>query len=185
MARARQASEDAELAAEQTYFDEALECRERQREGLSQAPTAAPHKGPAAGLKRLADEAISSLRPPDEAVAFGRFDYESDESWYVGYNAIWSEGGTSLSLTGKRPWLLLISKRVMRPRSTYGSAARSNAMETRFLALTMSSFWNSLQKWQGFLPSRRWMTRSIRACTSPAPAKCKTSSRRSRPRSSR
>jgi hypothetical protein len=53
-----------ELAAEQTYFDEALECRERQREGLSQAPTAAPHKGAAAVLKRFADEAISSLAHP-------------------------------------------------------------------------------------------------------------------------
>ena len=91
MVRATPSSKEAELANEQAYFDRALECRERQRDSLRHAPAAAPHKGAAAALKRIADDAIDGLRPPNEAVAFGRFDTESNESRYVGYNAVWSD----------------------------------------------------------------------------------------------
>ena len=86
-----QSSREGVLAAEQVYFDRAYERRERQREGLRQAPSAGVHKGAISMIKKTTDRALEKLRGPSEAVAFGRFDKDSGEIRYIGYNAIWDE----------------------------------------------------------------------------------------------
>jgi len=80
-----------ELAAEQAYFDAALEFRERLRHSLVAAPEAAAHPRNAAFVKDAATRASQGLGRPDEAVAFGRIDDEDGEYLYVGVNAIWND----------------------------------------------------------------------------------------------
>ena len=76
-----------QIADEQKYFDHAAEWRERSRETLIAAleNTAGPKD--AAGMKRKIDEILAKLGGPDEAVAIGRFDTES-ETLYVGKRRI-------------------------------------------------------------------------------------------------
>jgi len=86
---------DPERKAEQLYFDAALEHRERRREHIGYLPEAAAHKGAAQGLARIAKDAARELRGPEEAVAFGRVDFEAPQdslgTLYIGHNAIWDE----------------------------------------------------------------------------------------------
>lgn len=92
-----------ELIAEQAYFDEALEHRERFRHGLERAPSAAVHRGAAAGIYTSVQDALSHLRGPEEAVAFGRMDTEDAETFYVGYNAIWNNDRDILVVNWQAP----------------------------------------------------------------------------------
>lgn len=86
---------DIERKTEQLYFDASLEHRERRREHLGDLPAAGLHKGAAEGLRHIAKAAKRQLRGPEDAVAFGRIDFEENgepgDTFYIGHNAIWDE----------------------------------------------------------------------------------------------
>ncbi|MDP9465637.1 MAG: AAA family ATPase [Actinomycetota bacterium] len=86
---------DIERKAEQLYFDSALEHRERRREHLGDLPGAGIHKGAVEGLRHISEETKRQLRGPEDAVAFGRIDFEGNgkpgDTFYIGHNAIWDE----------------------------------------------------------------------------------------------
>lgn len=92
-----------QIAAEQSYFDEALEHREKSRATLRKAPSAAVHKGAASAIRGEVENALSRLGKPDDGVAFGRFDTEAGEAWYVGYNAIHNETRDVLVVNWRAP----------------------------------------------------------------------------------
>lgn len=77
-----------EIQAEQAYFDEVAEARERMRAATGAAPEAAAHPGAATGLRKQADRDLASLGGPDDAVAVGRFDPDGAAPMYVGVHAI-------------------------------------------------------------------------------------------------
>lgn len=82
-----------ELQLEQDFFDHAWDLRERFRQNMQQAPTATAHPRAAAHARENAARVSEQLGPPDEAVAFGRLDYDSEltDKIYVGRYAIWDE----------------------------------------------------------------------------------------------
>jgi DNA helicase IV len=86
---------DIERKAEQLYFDAALEHRERRREHLGDLPSAGIHKGAVEGLRHISEETKRQLRGPEDAIAFGRIDFdgngEAGDTFYIGHNAIWDE----------------------------------------------------------------------------------------------
>jgi DNA helicase IV len=95
---------ESELKFEQKYFDKALDCRERARATLGSAPSKAPTKGAAANLRKIVERELERLRPPEEAVAFSRFDTNSDTAAvYVGYNAIWDDDRDLLVINWQAP----------------------------------------------------------------------------------
>jgi DNA helicase IV len=99
-------TKDVERRAEQLYFDGALGHRERRRDHFKDLPTAAAHKGAAQGLLLIAQETARQLRGPEEAVAFGRIDFEDRgegvETFYVGHNAIWDEDTSDILVVNWR-----------------------------------------------------------------------------------
>jgi DNA helicase IV len=87
---------DLELAAEQAYFDHALDRRELQRSKLAHVPEGAANPKAAVHLREAATSYMSKMRPPEDAVAFGRIDHDDAETWYIGYNAIKDADGARL-----------------------------------------------------------------------------------------
>ena len=98
----RSVEHEREVEVEQRYFDHAVECRERSRSNLGSAPDAGVHRGAAEGLRVFVEERLRQLRPPEEAAAFGRIDYDEDVI-YVGYNAIWDEQADVLVANWQAP----------------------------------------------------------------------------------
>jgi DNA helicase IV len=91
-----------QIADEQKYFDHAAECRERSRETLIAALENAAGPKDAAGMKRKIDEILAKLGGPDEAVAIGRFDTES-QTLYVGKRRISDYDGEGLVISWQAP----------------------------------------------------------------------------------
>ena len=89
-----------DVSAEQSYFDHALEQRERSRAQLDRAPEMAGD--PAAAAELRARLGSVSLADPDEGVAFGRIDRHG-ESLYIGKNAIWDEQNDLLVINWQAP----------------------------------------------------------------------------------
>ena len=87
------ASDSKELQLEQEFFDHAFDLRERFRQVVQQAPEAAAHPRAAAHARENAARVSEQLGPPDEAVAFGRLDFNSEltDTIYVGRYAVWDE----------------------------------------------------------------------------------------------
>ncbi|MFF0313924.1 HelD family protein [Micromonospora sp. NPDC005252] len=96
-------SRAAEIAAEQAYFDAAAAHRNRRRDDLRHLPSAAAHSGAAAHLRRYADAAQRALGATDEAVAFGRVDAETGDTWYVGRHLIRDAEGEVLVVNWQAP----------------------------------------------------------------------------------
>lgn len=95
---------ETELSDEQKYFDAAWDERERVRENLRAAPGAAA--GPRAGareVKKAIDARLAAMPDSDEAVAFGRIDFEDDECLYLGRHAILTEDRDLLVIEWQRP----------------------------------------------------------------------------------
>jgi len=80
-------SRASEIAQEQSYFDVALEYREQARHQLGDVASAAASPKDAVSLRAGSDRCLSTFRGPEEAVAFGRIDSES-EPLYIGYQLI-------------------------------------------------------------------------------------------------
>lgn len=92
------------LAEEQAYFDVAEEARERFRQSLEHAPSAAAHAQMAHHLRRHAERARLTLGEPGEAVALGRLDFDGDDRpLYVGLHAVWDEDHEPLVVNWKAP----------------------------------------------------------------------------------
>lgn len=79
-----------ELAAEQEFFDYALEQRDRLRETLANAPDNTANPKDAVGWRRGIEGLLEA--PPDDQAAIGSFDEDGGERIYVGREAIWDEG---------------------------------------------------------------------------------------------
>jgi DNA helicase IV len=95
---------ETELSDEQKYFDAAWDERERMRENLRSAPGAAA--GPRAGageVKKAIDARLAAMPGPEEAVAFGRIDFEDDDCLYLGKHAILTEDRDLLVIEWQRP----------------------------------------------------------------------------------
>jgi DNA helicase IV len=90
-------------AEEQAYFDRAYDQRERMRARLDTLPEAAAHGGAADKLREFAEHAGRAMRAPGSAVAFGRMDTDQDETWYVGYHAIWDDQSDILVVNWQAP----------------------------------------------------------------------------------
>jgi DNA helicase IV len=89
-----------DVSAEQSYFDHALEQRERARAQLDRAPDMAGDPTAAAELRaRLGSVGLAD---PDEGVAFGRIDRHG-ENLYIGKNAIWDENNDLLVINWQAP----------------------------------------------------------------------------------
>lgn len=94
-----------ELAAEQTYFDEAAEEREKKRATLLSAPAQAA--GPiaaASAVRRGAQKVLAELGDPDDAVAFGRFDTQDGEKVYIGKHLITNDARDALVINWQAPY---------------------------------------------------------------------------------
>ncbi|MBB5867578.1 DNA helicase IV [Allocatelliglobosispora scoriae] len=96
-------SKAGELAREQAYFDLAHKQREQSRAALDEATRAAAHGGAAAGIRRDASALQSQLGSPGDQVAFGRFDHEDGERWYVGSHLILDDEKNVLVINWKLP----------------------------------------------------------------------------------
>ena len=95
---------ETELSDEQKHFDAAWDERERMRENLRSAPGAAA--GPRAGareVKKAIDARLAAMSGPEEAVAFGRIDFDNDECLYLGKHAILTEERDLLVIEWQRP----------------------------------------------------------------------------------
>lgn len=90
-------------AEEQSYFDTAYESRERMRRHLDDISGAGANPGAAAHLRRYAEQAKKAMRDPGSAVAFGRIDTADDDTWYVGYSAIWDAQSEILVVNWQAP----------------------------------------------------------------------------------
>ncbi len=97
------ASREADIAAEQKYFDTAAERRDQRRDHLARLPSAAAHATAAAHLRRYADAAGRALGAADEAVAFGRIDDEAGAIRYVGRHLIRDADGEVLVVNWQAP----------------------------------------------------------------------------------
>jgi DNA helicase IV len=94
-------SKSAELAEEQAYFDRAQKHRERHQAELGNAPSAAANSGAARWLRSWVRKKRAAGR--DEAVAFGRIDCESQETFYLGREIITDEDRDILVLNWQAP----------------------------------------------------------------------------------
>ena len=90
-----------ELAAEQEFFDYALEQRDRLRETLQNAPENTANPKDAVGWRKGIDGLLEA--PPDDQAAIGSFDLEGGERTYVGREAIWDEDNDVLVVNWQRP----------------------------------------------------------------------------------
>lgn len=77
-----------ELAREQAYFDAAAKQVVQKLATLDNLAAAAAHPGAAVHLKRYAQAAAEAIGPTGTAVAFGRIDAESGETWYIGRHLV-------------------------------------------------------------------------------------------------
>lgn len=77
-----------ELEREQAHFDLAREQRELSREKLKSQPGAAAHAGAAQRIRKDAQARLAEMDSPDSAVAFGRFDTDDGEVFYLGRHSI-------------------------------------------------------------------------------------------------
>ncbi len=76
-----------ELAAEQSYFDHARDVREAKRHSMD-APVSGASNKDSALITRDRRGRAASMRPPEEAPAFGRVDLDDGETYYIGYESI-------------------------------------------------------------------------------------------------
>jgi DNA helicase IV len=90
-------------AQEQAYFDRAYDAREAMRDRLGGLADAAAHPAAAAELRDFAEHAGRAMRGPGSPVAFGRMDTDEDETWYVGYHAIWDDRHDVLVVNWQAP----------------------------------------------------------------------------------
>jgi DNA helicase IV len=91
------------LTEEQSYFDLAHRHRERRRSELADAPSAAAHSGAAARLRGWVRTRKETVRPSDDAVAFGRIDPESGQALYIGHEVITDEQREVLVVNWRSP----------------------------------------------------------------------------------
>jgi DNA helicase IV len=89
-----------DVIAEQSYFDTALEHRERARAQLDRAPDLSTDPTTAAELRQRLG--AMGLADPDEGVAFGRID-RNGERLYIGKNAIWDDSSELLVINWQAP----------------------------------------------------------------------------------
>lgn len=92
-----------ELAAEQRYFDHAWERREHYRDAVQRSDEGGANDKARWALRTKAVTTLNSLKGPDEGVAFGRFDTEEAETWYLGYNAVWDDNADVLVVNWQAP----------------------------------------------------------------------------------
>ncbi|GGM42125.1 HelD family protein [Dactylosporangium sucinum] len=96
-------SKAAELAAEQQHFDLARKHRERMRTELGEAPDAAANAGTGRRLALFRRGRKEAMGQPDQEVAFGRIDQESDETFYVGRETIFDDQRQVLVVNWQTP----------------------------------------------------------------------------------
>lgn len=93
----------AELNAEQEYFDQAWEAREASRAILAEAGAAAGGaRKSAAQIAKVAKETIEKLGAPEDEVAFGRIDRDGD-ALYLGTRAISNDDRDLLVISWQAP----------------------------------------------------------------------------------
>lgn len=92
-----------ELLREQAYFDVAAEQRAKTLEKLDQIPEGAAHPGAAVKARRWAEQQQESYGKVDDPVAFGRGDFEGNETFYIGRQAIWDDEFELLVVNWKVP----------------------------------------------------------------------------------
>ncbi|MEV6931822.1 UvrD-helicase domain-containing protein [Dactylosporangium sp. NPDC051485] len=96
-------SKSAEIAAEQEHFDLARKHRERLRTELGEAPDAATNAGAGRWLAGFRRGRRDGLAPPEQEVAFGRVDQDSDERYYIGRETILDDQRQVLVVNWKTP----------------------------------------------------------------------------------
>jgi DNA helicase IV len=92
-----------EIEAEQVYFDDAREHRERMRELTERAPESAGHVGAAVGIRKQADAELRRMAPPGEAAAFGRIDHDNGDVFYIGKDAVFGDRSEVLVVNWQAP----------------------------------------------------------------------------------
>lgn len=97
--------EHPELPSEQAYFDRALDARERARQRAqdhhSYDAVSNPKQGAAFNVHK--NSYAGSFGPVEEAVAYGRFDTDEGDCFYIGRRAIFGETGEPLVVSWKAP----------------------------------------------------------------------------------
>lgn len=81
-----------EIAEEQKYFDHAADRRRLMREEAGGLGPGGAHHAANAALKQHGKQQQRALGSDDEPVAFGRFDLEGDETFYIGKHLITEPG---------------------------------------------------------------------------------------------
>lgn len=85
-------SRTATIMSEQTYLDGALECRERQREALTNVSSAsAGNRAATAELHRAGLKRLEAFADRDDPAAIGRLDLEDGSTFYIGKQLINSD----------------------------------------------------------------------------------------------
>ncbi|SVB80443.1 uncharacterized protein METZ01_LOCUS233297, partial [marine metagenome] len=92
-----------ELLQEQAYFDVAAEQRVKTLEKLDQLPEGAAHTGAATKARLWAQVQKESYGNVDDPIAFGRVDFEGNETLYIGRHAIWDDELELLVVNWKVP----------------------------------------------------------------------------------
>ncbi|GLY19415.1 ATP-binding domain-containing protein [Kineosporia rhizophila] len=92
-----------EIALEQKYFDAAWDARELKRQSLGGAASASLGGKTSVAVAKEARALAERIGGPDDAVALGRFDRESGETYYVGKWLISDQDGEPLVINWKAP----------------------------------------------------------------------------------
>ena len=83
--------EPTELAREQDYLDNAWLYREKMRETTALVPGAAANSGAAAHMRKYAQARLDQLGSAEDQAAFGRIEYETGDTLYVGRHTIFDD----------------------------------------------------------------------------------------------